>query len=214
MHVILLGPPGAGKGTQAANVSKDLGLAHIASGDLFRIEQERGSELGLLAKQYMDKGELVPNEVTISMILDRIRQPDCDKGYLLDGFPRNLEQARALDGALENSGTPGIDRVVFIDVSLDELMKRLGGRWVCRQQQHPYHIVNSPPKVAGKCDIDGSDLYQRADDSEVTARRRLEVYFEHTAPLIDYYKEAGKLTDINGELEIDAVGKNLIAILQ
>ena len=214
MRVILLGPPGAGKGTQAINVSKDLGLAHIASGDLFRDEQERGSDLGLLAKRYMEKGELVPNEVTIRMILDRIERPDCAKGYLLDGFPRNLEQARALDDALEKAGTPGIDRVVFIDVSMDELMKRLGGRWLCRQQQHPYHIVNAPPKVAGKCDIDGSDLYQRADDSEATARRRLEVYFEQTAPLIDYYKDAGKLADINGELGIDAVGKNLMAILQ
>ena len=214
MRVILLGPPGAGKGTQAAAISRELGHAHIASGDLFREEQEKGSELGLLAKQYMEKGELVPNEVTIRMILDRIARPDCAKGYILDGFPRNLEQARALDEALERSGAPGIDKVVFIDASTDELMRRLGGRWVCRQQQHPYHIVNSPPRLPGKCDIDGSELYQRADDSEETARRRLEVYFQQTAPLVDHYTEAGKLVKIDGEQDIEKVGKTLVSVLQ
>ena len=214
MRVILLGPPGAGKGTQAAAISKKLRHAHVASGDLFREEQENGSELGLLAKGYMEKGELVPNDVTIRMILDRISRADCARGFILDGFPRNLEQAQALDEALEKNGNRGIDRVVFIDVSMDELMRRLGGRWLCRQQQHPYHIVSSPPRVSGLCDIDGSELYQRADDAEETARRRLEVYFQQTAPLIDYYKRAGNLTEIDGERDVEQVGKSLVSVLQ
>jgi len=157
---------------------------------------------------------LVPNEVTIRMILARIQRDDCAKGFILDGFPRNLEQAEALDAVLAESHSAGIDKAIFIDVSLDELLVRLSGRWVCRKQQHPYHIVSSPPKVAGKCDTDGSELYQRADDSEETARRRLEVYFEQTAPLIKYYDDAGKLTKVNGEQEIDQVGKELVSVLQ
>ena len=214
MRIILLGPPGAGKGTQAAAMSAALGLAHIASGDLFREEQERGSELGLLSKQYMERGELVPNEVTIGMTLDRIARSDCAKGYILDGFPRNLEQARALEEALKKGGNPGIDRVVYINVSMEELMRRLGGRWVCRMQQHPYHSVSSPPKTPGRCDIDGSELYQRADDAEETVRRRVEVYFQQTAPLIDHYRREGKLAEIDGEQEIERVGKTLAAVLQ
>lgn len=214
MRVILLGPPGAGKGTQAAAMSRALKLAHIASGDLFREEQERGSELGLLAKRYMESGELVPNEVTIRMILGRIARPDCARGYILDGFPRNLEQARALEEALKKSGSPGIDRAVYINVSQGELVGRLGGRWVCRKHQHPYHAVNSPPKRPGRCDIDGSELYQRADDSEETVRRRVEVYFQQTAPLIDYYRQEGKLAEVNGEQGIEQVGKTLTAVLQ
>lgn len=214
MRIILLGPPGAGKGTQAANVSKALGKPHIASGDLFREEQQKGTELGLLAKRYMERGELVPNEVTIKMILGRISRPDCAMGYILDGFPRTLEQAQALDQALAKSKSPGVDKAVLIDVSDKELLRRLGGRWICRAQQHPYHMVSSPPKKAGVCDIDGSELYQRADDSEETARWRLKVYFEQTAPLIDYYQKARKLVKVNGEASIEAVGKALLGVLQ
>lgn len=214
MRIILLGPPGAGKGTQAATISAELGHAHISSGDLFREEQEKESELGLLAKQYMEKGELVPNEVTIGMILGRINRDDCNSGFILDGFPRNLDQAKALDTALAETSTSPIDSAIFIDVSRNELMIRLGGRWVCRTQQHPYHVTNSPPKLPGKCDIDGSELYQRSDDSEETARRRLEVYFEQTAPLITYYTDNGRLTTIDGERPIDQVGKELISVLQ
>lgn len=214
MRVILLGPPGAGKGTQAATISKTLSLAHISSGDLFREEQEKGTELGQLAKQYMERGELVPNDVTSRMILNRIAQPDCSKGCILDGFPRNLDQAKALDAALRAARSPQIDRVIFINVSQPELMRRLGGRWICRAHQHPYHIVSSPPKRPGLCDIDGSELYQRPDDSEETARRRLEVYFQQTEPLVDYYRKAKKLVEVNGEQDIDRVGREMIAAIK
>ncbi|MBF8299190.1 MAG: adenylate kinase [Dehalococcoidia bacterium] len=214
MRVILLGPPGAGKGTQAATISKALGLAHIASGDLFREEQEKKSELGMLAKRYMERGELVPNEITIKMILGRISQKDAAKGFLLDGFPRNIEQAQALDSALMNGNQPGIDKVVLISVPNEELIVRLGGRWICRARQHPYHIVNSPPKRAGICDIDGSELYQRADDSEETARKRLKVYADQTEPLIGFYKKQRKLSEVDGARDIDVVGKELVSVLQ
>ena len=162
------------------------GPRHISSGDLFREEQEQGTALGKLAKGYMDRGELVPNEVTIKMILGRIQRPDCAKGFILDGFPRNLKQAAALGKALDEAKEPGIDAVVYMKVANDELLRRLGGRWMCQARQHPYHVQSNPPKVAGKCDIDGSDLYQRLDDSEETARRRLQVYFQQTAPLIEF----------------------------
>ncbi len=214
MHVILLGAPGSGKGTQAAVVSKKLGMAHISSGDLFREEQAKGTELGLLAKKYMEKGELVPDAVTIKMILGRIQRPDCKKGYLLDGFPRTLPQAVALDEALKKERSGGIDKVVYLKVDDRELLQRLGGRWICRAAQHPYHIVNAPPKVKGKCDIDGSELYQRPDDSEETARRRLKVYFDQTAPLIEYYRKQSKLGEVNGQQEIERVSKDLTSALQ
>lgn len=214
MRIILLGAPGSGKGTQAAGLSRCLEAAHIASGDLFREEQAKGTELGQLAKRYMERGELVPDEVTIKMILGRIRRPDCAGGYILDGFPRTLEQARALDWALEDAGSPGIDKVVYIKVSNEELMRRLAGRWICRAHQHPYHVASNPPRVAGECDIDGSELYQRPDDSEETARRRLQVYFNQTAPLIEYYRKKGKLVEVDGEQAIEAVGKSLQAVLQ
>lgn len=214
MRVVLMGPPGAGKGTQAATLSKTLQHAHIASGDLFREEQEKGTELGKLAQSYMEKGVLVPNEVTIKMILGRIGQKDCAKGFILDGFPRNVEQAQALDAGLKAAKQPGIDKVVLIDVPNEELIKRLGGRWICRAHQHPYHIINSPPKRADVCDVDGSELYQRADDNEETARRRLKVYADQTQPLADYYKKQSKLTTVDGAKEIVAVGKSLRAALQ
>jgi adenylate kinase len=213
LHVILLGAPGAGKGTQAVQISQRLGLAHIASGDLFRQEQASGSELGKIAKSYMEKGQLVPDEVTVKMILGRISQPDCAKGILLDGFPRTLDQAKALDEALAREGK-GIDLVLYIKVSNDELIRRLGGRWICRECQAPYNVVEAPPKVAGKCDNCGGELYQRADDTEETVRKRLDVYFSQTAPLIEYYTSAGKLEEANGEQGIEGVGRDLIAIIE
>lgn len=213
MHIILLGAPGSGKGTQASALGKRLGAAHVSSGDLFREEQGNGTELGLLAKGFMERGELVPDEVTINMILGRIKRDDAAKGYILDGFPRNLAQGRALDEALASAGEAGIDSVVFMGVSETELMKRLGGRWLCRAQQHPYHVVSAPPKVEGICDIDGTELYQRSDDSEETARRRLEVYNEKTVPLVDYYREKGLLVEVDGERSIEDVGKQLTAVL-
>ncbi len=213
MYVILLGAPGAGKGTQAVTVSKALGLAHVSSGDLFREAQAKGTELGLLAKSYMEKGQLVPDEVTVKMVLERLGEPDCANGAILDGFPRTLDQAKALDAALAARGQR-IDKVAYIKVSTDELLSRLGGRWICRKCQAPYHVKNLPPKVAGKCDVCGGELYQRADDSMETAKKRLEVYFAQTAPLIEYYQKAGNLVDIDGEQEIDVVGKALVDALQ
>ncbi len=185
MYIIFLGAPGAGKGTQAATVAQELNLAHIASGDLFRQAIEVGTELGIQVKSYMEKGVLVPDEVTIKMVLERMSAPDCDSGVILDGFPRNLEQAEALDKALQEQDK-AIDRVMYIKVSDEELLKRLGGRWICRDCQTPYHAVNSRPKVWGECDSCDGELYQRSDDTVATVQERLKVYFAQTAPLIDY----------------------------
>jgi adenylate kinase len=213
LNLILLGAPGAGKGTQAVTISKKLGLVHIASGDLFRKEQESGSELGKIAKSYMEKGQLVPDEITVKMVLGRISAPDCARGVILDGFPRTLEQASALDKALAVDGK-SIDKVLYIKVSVKELLRRLSGRWICRNCQTPYNIVELPPKVVGKCDRCGGELYQRADDTEETARKRLDVYFAQTAPLIKYYTEAGKLVEIDGEKNVEKVGSDLIAAIR
>ncbi|MDY6907930.1 MAG: adenylate kinase [Chloroflexota bacterium] len=212
MHVVLVGAPGSGKGTQAGQISQRLGLAHVASGDLFREAASRGDELGQKVKSYMEQGLLVPNDVTISMILERIERPDCAAGFILDGFPRTLEQAQALDGALGEKGK-AIDRVVYINVSADELVRRLGGRWICRSCQAPYHEVSSPPRVAGKCDRCGGELYQRADDTPETVRKRIEVYLKETAPLIDYYQGQGRLVEIDGERGIDEVGADMVAAI-
>ena len=213
MYIIFLGAPGAGKGTQAAIVAEKMKLAHIASGDLFRQALEQGTELGLQAKSYMEKGMLVPDEITIKMVLERISNPDCESGIILDGFPRTLQQAEALDKALTKQSR-AIDRVVYIKVSEAELLKRLGGRWICRNCQAPYHVVDSPPRVAGKCDACGGELYQRADDTVETAKKRLEVYFAQTAPLIDYFTQAGKLLEIDGEGGIDEIGQRIVTALQ
>jgi len=207
-----LGAPGCGKGTQAGIISKGLGLAHIASGDLFREAAKRGDELGEQVRSYMEKGLLVPDEITISTILECIAAPDCAKGYVLDGFPRTLEQAKALDRALGERGE-AIEKVVYIKVSPEELVKRLSARFICRDCQTPYHEIASPPKVPGRCDRCGGELYQRPDDSPETVRKRLEVYFAETAPLIDYYREAGKLVEVNGERGIEGVSQELMAAL-
>ncbi|UCG84514.1 MAG: adenylate kinase [Dehalococcoidia bacterium] len=213
MNVILLGAPGAGKGTQAVLIAKRIGLAHIASGDLFRQEQASGSELGNIAKSYMEKGQLVPDDVTVKMILGRIAAPDCAKGIMLDGFPRTLEQAKALDEAMSKEGK-GIDLVLYIKVSNEELIKRLSRRWICRDCQAPYNIVEVPPKVSGKCDKCNGELYQRADDTEETVRKRLDVYFSQTMPLIEYYSQTGKLTEVDGERSIEEVSEDLIAVIE
>jgi len=209
LYIVFLGAPGAGKGTQAASVSQEMNLAHIASGDLFRQVLEQGTELGLRAKSYMEKGMLVPDEITIRMVLERISALDCKHGVILDGFPRNLEQAKALDKALLQQGR-AIDKAVYIKVSEPELLNRLSGRWICRNCQTPYHATNSPPKVWGKCDNCGGELYQRADDIVETVKKRLEVYFAQTAPLIDYYQRAGKLLEVDGEGSVDEVVKRII----
>jgi len=213
MYIVFLGAPGAGKGTQAAVVAQRLSLAHVASGDLFRQSIEKGTELGLEAKSYMEKGALVPDEITIKMVLERLATPDCASGVILDGFPRNLEQAEALDVALMEQ-TKAIDRVVYIKVAEDELLKRLGGRWICRKCQAPYHEVSSPPEVRGKCDKCGGELYQRPDDNAETVKQRLKVYFTQTAPLIDYYSRAGKLLEVDGEGGMDVVSERIVTAVQ
>jgi adenylate kinase len=215
VYVVFLGAPGAGKGTQAAEVAKALKLAHIATGDMFREAQKKGTKLALEAKTYMEKGLLVPDEITIKMVQERISAPDCKNGVIFDGFPRNLAQAQALDKAMAEQ-SKAIDKVIYIKVAEGELLKRLGGRWICRQCQSPYHEVASPPKVKGKCDKCGGDLYQRADDVPQTIKERLKVFFAQTAPLIDYYTKTGKLSEVDGEGSMDeikqrilnAVGKN------
>jgi len=211
MRIILLGAPGSGKGTQADVLSREVGLVHVASGDLFRQAQKEGTELGLLAKGYMEKGLLVPDEITIRMILERINS--LDKDFMLDGFPRTIEQAQALDKVLANEKKE-IDKVLYIKVSNEELLRRLSGRWICRDCQTPYHMVSSPPKVTGKCDQCGGELYQRADDTRETAEKRLEVYFNQTAPLIDYYIQSNKLVEIDGERRIEDISKELVVLLQ
>ena len=213
MHIVLLGAPGSGKGTQAGAISRRLGIAHVASGDLFREAASRGDELGRQAESYMEKGLLVPDEITIGMILERIAAPDCAEGFMLDGFPRTLEQAKALDEALGARGE-AVEIVVYIKVSPEELVRRLSGRFICRSCQTPYHLVSSPPKVAGRCDRCGGELYQRPDDVPETVRKRIEVYFAETAPLIAYYEEAGKLVEINGDGGIEEVGEELVEALK
>ena len=213
MYIILLGAPGAGKGTQAVYVAQKLNLVHIATGDLFRQAIEQGTELGMQAKSYMEKGMLGPDEITIRMVLERLSAPDCEPGVVFDGFPRNLKQAEALDKALAKQSQT-IDRVVYIKVSEEELLRRLSGRWICRNCQTPYHAINSPPKVWGKCDKCGGELYQRPDDTVETVKKRLQVYFVQTAPLIDYYTRAGKLVEVDGEGGIDKVGDRIIVALR
>ncbi len=213
MYLVFLGAPGAGKGTQAARVAQKLKLAHVASGDLFRQALEGGGELALKAKSYMEKGMLVPDDITIQMVLERISAPDCEVGVIFDGFPRTLKQAEALDSALARQGR-AIDWAVYIRVSEKELLERLGGRWICRQCQSPYHAVTSPPKVWGKCDRCGGELYQRPDDRPETVKKRLEVYFVETTPLIDYYRQVAKLLEVDGEGSVATIGRRIIRNLR
>jgi adenylate kinase len=229
LFLIVLGPPGAGKGTQAALLAEKWGLAHIATGDMFREVMRSGSELGRQAKAYYDRGELVPDELTIRMLLERLAQPDCafaqtgaprqepvrarPGGCVLDGFPRNLEQARALDSALAERGQ-AVDRVAYIRVGEEELMGRLGGRWTCRQCGAVYHQRNNPPAAAGRCDQCGGELHQRSDDRPETVRHRLAVYFRDTAPVVEYYRQRGKLVEVNGEQDIEAVSRALAQALE
>jgi adenylate kinase len=213
INIVFLGAPGAGKGTQAANVARELDLAHIATGDLFRQAQSQDTELARQAKYYMEKGQLVPDEITIKMVLERIAEPDCANGVIFDGFPRNLNQAETLDKALTDRGK-AVNKVVYIKVAEQELMKRLTGRWICRKCQAPYHEVSSPPKVEGICDRCGGELYQRADDKEETIKERLQVYFNETAALIDYYSREGKLLEIDGEGRVEEVSQRITASLK
>ena len=209
-YIVLLGPPGAGKGTQAAVLSKALELAHVSSGDIFRENLKAQTELGKLAQTFMGRGELVPDDVTIAMIEERLSRPDCAQGALLDGFPRTPAQAQALADILAKTGGK-VDAVPYIAVPAEELIQRLSGRWTCRAEGHVYHQVFNPPQKAGVCDVDGSELYQRDDDKSETVERRIRVYMEQTAPLIAFYREKGLLMDVDGTQAIDEVSKTLLA---
>jgi adenylate kinase len=211
-YIVLLGPPGAGKGTQAQIISEKLGLPHISSGDIFRENLKNQTELGQAADGYMKRGELVPDDLTIAMIRERLSRPDCRPGALLDGFPRTPAQADALATMLADfSGQ--VDAVPYISVAEDVLVERLTGRWTCRQEGHIFHEKFNPPKVAGRCDIDGSELYQREDDKAETVKRRIRVYLEQTAPLIAYYRQRGVLLEVDGTLPIEQVSVVLLAKL-
>jgi len=207
-YIVLLGPPASGKGTQAARLREDLGLPHVASGDLFRENLANQTELGLKAKEYMDRGELVPDDVTIAMVMDRLNRPDCADGALLDGFPRTMAQAKALDEALNEQGYEVSD-VPYIAVPDEVLVERVSGRRICRTCGESYHVRFNPPEELGVCDEDGGELYQRDDDKPETVRKRLKIYWEETSPLIDYYRDKGVLIEIDGDQSIDAVTEEL-----
>ena len=204
MKIVLLGPPGAGKGTQAEILVKKLLVPHISTGDMFRAAISNGTELGKEAKSYMDKGQLVPDEVTVGIIRDRIAQSDCKEGFLLDGFPRTIAQAAALDDLMRDLST-SLDAVLNISVPLDRLIDRLTGRRMCRKCGTIYHLLYNAPEVENVCDACGGELYQRDDDKEETVKSRLSVYEKQTAPLIEYYEKQGILHTINGDQPINAV---------
>ena len=208
--IVLLGPPGVGKGTQAKILSERTGLAHISSGDLFRENLKNQTELGKLAQTYMTKGELVPDDVTIAMIRDRLSRPDCKNGAILDGFPRTPAQADALETMLQEFNGH-VDIVPFVTADEDVLIERLTGRWTCRANGHIFNEKSNPPKNDKLCDFDGSELYQRDDDKAETVKHRIEVYFDQTSPLISYYRDHGKLIEIDGTRPIDQVTQDLLA---
>ena len=211
-YLVLLGPPGAGKGTQAQRISKKLNLPHISSGDIFRENLKHETELGKMAKGFIERGELVPDDVTISMIRERLSRPDCIQGALLDGFPRTPAQADALSEMLLDFGGH-VNAVPYIKVAEDILIERLTGRWTCRAQGHVFHEKFNPPKQPGVCDYDGSELYQREDDKVETVTNRIRVYFEQTMPLIEYYRQRDLLIEVDGAQSIDAVTDELMAKL-
>lgn len=213
MNIILLGAPGAGKGTQAKKIVEKYGIPHIATGDILREAVAKGTELGKKAKEYMDRGELVPDEIVIGIVKERLQQPDCEKGFLLDGFPRTLKQAEALDEMLKELGK-SIDAVIYIDVPEEEVVKRIVYRRTCRNCGAVYHLIYAPPKEPNKCDKCGGELYQRDDDKEETVRQRFKVYMENTAPLIEYYEKKGILYKVDGTKSIDEVWQQIDAILQ
>ncbi len=213
MQIVIFGPPGAGKGTQAKFISERFNIPHISTGDILRDNVREGTALGKKAKVYMDKGALVPDELLIGLIKERLLKPDTRRGFLLDGYPRTLAQAKALDEILDDINKK-LDAVVNVDVGANELVRRLGGRLTCRNCQASYNIKSKPPKVPGVCDLCGGELYQRADDTEAAIKNRIEVYKKQTQPLIDYYKKKGLLIDIDGEREIDEVRSDIMRALE
>ncbi len=211
MHfIVLLGVPGAGKGTQAKRLSAALELPHISSGDLFRENRKQGTRIGREAQKYISRGELVPDEITIEMIEERLGRLDGAEGAILDGYPRTARQAEAL----ENMAGGIVRAAVHVEVPIERLVERMSGRRVCREQGHVYHVVHNPPRQQGICDVDDSELYQREDDKPETVRHRLQVYEERTAPLIDYYRERGVLVSVNGDQPIKAVTEKILSSLE
>jgi len=213
MFLVLLGGPGAGKGTQAERLSETLGIPQVSTGDLFRENLKNETELGLLAKGYMDRGELVPDEVTVGMVRERLSRPDCARGAILDGFPRTVAQAEALSGLLSDLGA-GLAVVPYIKVPEDVLLARLAGRWTCRACGAMYHQLFSPPEETGLCDKCGGALYQRPDDTPETQKHRIKVYFEQTAPLINYYQNKDLLVEVDGRPGIDEIQARLLEIVR
>lgn len=212
MNIILIGAQGSGKGTQAEKLSYVLGLRHISSGDLFRKAFEEKTDLGLRAKEYTDRGELVPDEITVAMVLEQITKQSEGKSILLDGFPRTIAQASALDLGLQRIRSQ-IDKVVYLDVPREELLKRLSGRYICRANQHVYNATTRRPQIVGICDIDGSELYQRPDDKGEAVQRRLDIFFNETICLLDYYGQQEKVVTINGNQDIDQVHLDMMHAL-
>jgi adenylate kinase len=210
--VVLLGAPGAGKGTQAPLLAARLGIPVVATGDIFRAAVRDGTALGMEARRYMDAGRLVPDEITVRLLLDRLSRPDAAAGVVLDGFPRTRVQAEALDTALHDRGSV-VAAAVLVDVPADELVRRMAGRWICRASGHPYHEVSSPPRASGICDLDGSELYQRADDRPETIRARLDQQLGALAEVIDHYRGSGVLVTVDGLREIDEVASAIDAAL-
>ena len=212
MKIIMLGAPGAGKGTQAKMIAAKYGIPHISTGDIFRANIKNGTELGAKAKQYMDKGELVPDELVVDLVIDRFKEDDCKNGYVLDGFPRTIPQAEALDKALTAIGE-NVDYAINVEVPDDNIINRMGGRRACVGCGATYHIVYSPTKVEGKCDTCGGDLIIRDDDKPETVKNRLSVYHEQTQPLIDYYTKKGIIKEVDGTVDMNDVFKAITDIL-
>ena len=213
MYIILVGAQGSGKGTQAEMLSQALGVPHVASGDLFRKAFDDKTELGIKAKVYIDRGELVPDDLTVAMVLKRLEEPDCSQGALFDGFPRTVAQAEVLDKGLQGVGKQ-IDLEIYLQVPREELLKRLSGRYICRANQHVYNIYSRQPKVAGVCDIDGSELYQRSDDTGEAVQKRLDIFFNETIQLLDYYGNQKKLIEVDGNQDIDQVQQALLDVIR
>jgi adenylate kinase len=212
MRIILLGPPGAGKGTQAAGIVEKYNIPHISTGDIFRKNIKEGTELGKKAKGFIDQGLLVPDELTVGLVTDRISQADCKNGFMLDGFPRNVAQAQHLDKYLKEVGM-SLDTVVNIEVDKDILVGRAVGRRICKSCGATYHVEFNPPKVDSVCDVCGGELYQRADDNEETVSKRIQVYLDETKPLVNYYSKEGIIANINGEQSIDKVFSDIVDAL-
>lgn len=213
MNLIFLGPLGAGKGTQARLLQEREGIPQISTGDMLRAAMVAETPLGQKAKTYVDRGELVPDDVMIGLIAERLAQPDALRGFVLDGFPRTLPQAKALDEVLAESART-LDAVFYFRISDETVVRRLGGRWVCRQNGHIYHLEYRPPRVASKCDVDGSDLFQRPDDRAETVRHRLEVYHRETEPVVEFYRARGVLATINAEAEVEQIYQTLLGAIR